>query len=181
MLSDNERKSVFGFRFYNVLTASMAPRADGSSPAGGFDEGDLIIVRLVAPETIAVGDIITFNPGRDPGAYLTHRVVAIKDEVGGEPGLYFVTRGDANNADDPPITADRLIGKKVLALPKVGQLVDYVKAHPLVAIVLVGSSAGFVLLLAAYFRATTKDSGGAAAGGPEAVVEGPRRVLVEGK
>jgi signal peptidase I len=173
VFSDNARKSIFGFRFYEVLTGSMTPNPDGSSLPGGFNAGDLIVIRLVDPASLEVGDIITFNPGQEATAYLTHRIVAVRHELDGETGLFFTTRGDTNNTDDPPITADQVIGKKVLALPKVGQVLAFVKANPLLSILLVAASAGVVLLVAAYLR-LNKTAPASAAGSPGGAA-GPRR------
>jgi len=115
--------NYFGYRIYNVLTDSMNPKPDGSSPPGGFYAGDIIFVKICEPEDIKVNDIITFNPGikKDGNiSYLTHRVVRILDNLDGKEGIFFVTKGDANNAEDPPISGDMLIGKKVFCLPKIG-------------------------------------------------------------
>jgi hypothetical protein len=34
--------------------------------------------------------------------------------------ITFITRGDANNTDDPPVLASALEGKVVLTVPKIG-------------------------------------------------------------
>ena len=140
--SNNPKKSYFGFRGYAVTTNSMAPRADGSTPrglgaAGGFFQGDMIFVRMAPASGIKVGDIITFNPNsRDETgtAYLTHRVVRVLEELNGEPGLWFVTKGDANPSEDPPITDRMYIGKVAFHVPKVGVAVTAVRRNFLLAL-----------------------------------------------
>ena len=134
-LSNNPKKNYFGYRGYSVTTNSMAPRADGSTPgglgaAGGFRQGDMVFVRMAPASGIKAGDIITFNPNSrdDTGtAYLTHRVVRVLNELGGEEGLWFVTKGDANPSEDPPISERMYIGKVVFHVPKVGVAVTAVR------------------------------------------------------
>lgn len=153
-VSKDPNKSYFGYRTYNVLTASMTPRSDGTSPQDGFRQGDVIIVKLCRPEDIREGDIITFNPSpNDPAstAYLTHRVVKVMDELGGKPGIYFVTRGDANNSDDPPIAGNALIGKKVASIPWVGGFLQKIQQHFVVSMIMIVAFFGCIFMLRWYF------------------------------
>ena len=79
--------SPFGYDSYTVLTGSMAP---------ALPVGSMVITRSVPAADIAPGDVITFQP---PGrSYLvTHRVAGVVVDVA---GMAFVTRGDANSAQD---------------------------------------------------------------------------------
>lgn len=126
-LSDNPHKSYFGYRLYSVLTDSMTPQEGG--PSGGFYKGDLILVKLVDPTTIQVGDIITYMTGSDQASYLTHRVREIKTELNGKQGLYFITRGDTNNTDDPPVESSMVVGKKMYTIPKIGFAIAELREH----------------------------------------------------
>lgn len=153
--SSNPQKSIFGYRFYTVLSTSMTPSED--SPPGGFYEGDIIIVKLIKdPKEIEVGDIITFVPGRDSKAYLTHRVVEIKSELQGRQGTYFVTRGDTNNSDDPPISADMVVGIKVFTIPKLGAAVKFMQENTLLSVVFVLSLFGLMVVLRLFFKQRKK-------------------------
>jgi signal peptidase len=149
--SGNPRKSFFGYRLYTVKTPSMTPRADGSSPPGGFRAGDAILVKLCEPEALRPGDIVTYVPGSDPSVYLTHRVVRVLDRLGDDAGVFFVTRGDANDADDPPIHGGMVIGKKVLAVPGLGVGLQFLRDNLFLSLVRVGSCVGFAVLLRMYF------------------------------
>lgn len=84
-----------------VMTDSMYPT---------IQSGDLIIVKTARAEEISGGDVITFfDPASNGDAVVTHRVADIKIEDG---KLSFITRGDANNADDQtPVPAENLIGR----------------------------------------------------------------------
>ncbi len=153
-LNGSPDKSIFGYRFYSIKTGSMTPGAysEEKGLTGGFRAGDMIIVKLCDPAEIKVGDIITFVPGSDSTAYLTHRVAEIKTALAGSEGLFFVTRGDANNADDPPISANMLIGKKVLSIPHMGAAVSYVKQHIVISFVMIISVFLLLLTLNMFFK-----------------------------
>jgi len=149
-LSKDPQKSYFGYRLYTVKTPSMTPQAGGGSPPGGFRAGDAIVVKLVSPETIQVGDIVTYIPGKDPNVYLTHRVVKILDHLHEDKGLFFVTRGDANDADDPPIRGNAVVGVKVLNIPGTGAVLQFIRDNFILSLVVIISSIGFVILLRMY-------------------------------
>lgn len=95
----------FGVRPFVVSGYSMKPT---------LMAGDLVIIQPTAPETIREGDIIQF---RVLSGSVVHRVKTIRAENG---TLTFITRGDNNNVDDDPVTADQVQGKVVLVIPKIG-------------------------------------------------------------
>ena len=136
-------KSVFGFRYYTVLTDSMKPE---------FVTGDMVIVKLKDSAEIQQGDIITFNPSSSSDAYLTHRVTEKIENYEGTGVTCFRTKGDANNAEDSfLIDEDRVIGTVAVAIPKLGTVVRFVQLRwyfvvPLILLVIV-----FFRLLAVYF------------------------------
>ena len=55
----NPQKSLFGFRYYTILTPSMSPT---------YDVGDMVFVKLMNADSINVGDVITFNPSSESDA-----------------------------------------------------------------------------------------------------------------
>jgi len=63
--------------------------------------GDLIFIKNVEPEDIAVGSVIVFHHGE---GMAVHRVIRIK-------GDYITTKGDANNKEDRPITYNDVVGR----------------------------------------------------------------------
>ncbi|MCL2486636.1 MAG: signal peptidase I [Oscillospiraceae bacterium] len=148
--SNDPGKSYFGYRLYTVKTPSMTPQPDG--PAGGFYAGDMIFVKLVEPETLREGDIITFMPNKNNSeSFLTHRIVGtadtLTDDPNEPPGLYFITRGDANNADDPPISADMVIGKKVGAVRRAGFVVEAIRGNLIPILLFVVIAFAFIFTL----------------------------------
>ena len=159
-VSNDPKKSYLGFRTYSVKTESMTPKADGSSPPGGFRRGDMIIVKMVSnPAEIKVNDIITFNPSvkeEDNQLFLTHRVVNVLTELGDKQGLWFVTKGDFNNSEDPPIPADMLIGKKVFSIPKVGSFLQKVRENFALAITTIICFFACIIMFRWYFAKPKK-------------------------
>lgn len=91
----------------SIATGSMQPE---------YSIGDMVIVRKGA-ENIEIGDVIQFNCDSHT---VVHRVVDIVDENGTEA---YITRGDANNANDSgEVTSDEIIGKVVARIPYAGRL-----------------------------------------------------------
>ncbi|MGG5314874.1 signal peptidase I [Enterococcus sp. AZ072] len=146
--SEKSNAAIFGYRFYQVLTDSMAPQPD--SPKGGFYSGDIVLVKLVDSNQIKEGDIVTFQVG-DSDRYLTHRMVGRLDELNGKKGDYIITKGDANNTNDPPIEADRIYGKVTFVIPKMGSVLSFVQENLWLCLICVLSVFGFFLVLKAYF------------------------------
>jgi signal peptidase len=109
--------SLVGLLWFNAGMFGVRPTlVSGMSMRPTMVTGDICITRDIAPEEVQVGDIIRFRGG---GAYVLHRVQEIHND-GSE--LMFTTRGDANNTDDPSVSASAIEGKVILILPKVGWL-----------------------------------------------------------
>lgn len=134
-------KSLFGYRYYNVLTGSMEP---------AYHVGDLIFVKVTDAGSINVGDAVTFNPGATEDSYLTHRVVEKLDNYQGTGVTCFKTRGDANDADDPFIIDEsRMIGVVKLRVPLLGYVVKFVQYHYVMIII-------FIVLFSIFFTLLKK-------------------------
>jgi signal peptidase len=97
---------LLGFTPTIIGSGSMQP---------ALNPGDITIIISTPPSTIEVGDIIQYRTADAP---ITHRVID-KYEAGGS--LWFVTKGDANNAPDPdPVPQDQVMGKVVFTIPQLG-------------------------------------------------------------
>lgn len=79
---------LFSYRVYAIESGSMRPT---------LPVGSAVVLRPVAANRIAVGDIITFNRPGASSVLVTHRVVAIRHR---DRQTFFVTKGDANGAPD---------------------------------------------------------------------------------
>ncbi|MFD2308243.1 signal peptidase I [Enterococcus termitis] len=147
--SKSSDRSLLGYRFFGVLTDSMVAR-DPKTQKGGFRSGDIIIVKNIAGDKAEVGDIITFKPSVNSSAYLTHRVKKKMDHLGETKGTYYITQGDANKAEDVPVSEKQVIGKKVFAIPKIGSILNFVSDNLIVSIVFLVSVFGFITIIRYY-------------------------------
>jgi signal peptidase len=99
---------VFGYTRLVIISGSMEP---------AIEAGDMIIVKECG--TYEVNDIISFRSG---SSIVTHRIIGFK-------GNKAITKGDFNNAVDiDPVEPDDIIGKVVYTLPKVGNIVLFLRS-----------------------------------------------------
>ncbi len=100
-------------------------------------------VVFVSPqEEYNVNDIITFAGRGGKENSITHRIIEIEDTNGKKS---FVTKGDANNAEDESkVAEDKIIGKVLFSIPYAGYLVVAAK-QPLGFTLLVIVPAGLII------------------------------------
>lgn len=127
MLGGNALPMPFGFGMTVVLSGSMEPE---------LSIDDLLIV--TPSDSYEVGDVVVYQTQRTA---VVHRIVSINSEE-------IITRGDANNTDDDPITKENIKGKVVCAIPFVGLIVNLIKT-PVGTILLLGIA---IWLLEASFK-----------------------------
>ena len=152
-------KSLFGYRYYTILTGSMEPT---------YGVGDMIFVKLADAKEINVGDVITFNPSQDSDAYLTHRVTEKLENFEGTGVTCFRTRGDANNAEDSfLIDSSRVVGVVKFSLAKVGYVVRFVQLRWYLVVPVVIMIAVLFRLLKHYFLMKDEDEEETAEGTPK--------------
>lgn len=119
-----------GAKGFAVQSDSMAPR---------FRRGDVVFVRSVPFEQLAVGDIISANFPDGSGVF-THRITGIDAEK-----RQVQTCGDHTLSDDPaPTNESSIIGKCWFSLPYVGFLSIALENRTLIYICL---GAAIVLIL----------------------------------
>lgn len=104
-----------GFTVFQVITGSMS---DTINPQ------DIVIVKLT--DDVKVNDIITFRVGED---FVTHRVIGIENDE-------IITRGDANNSQDAPISKEDIVGKVVFIISNVAVWMKVIK-EPIVIITII--------------------------------------------
>lgn len=124
---------LVGLQVFNVISGSMEPT---------YSVGDLIYVKTVDPDSVKVGDPITFVLNEEL-VVATHRVVAVDRE-----NRHFTTKGDANSTEDAaPVHFNNLVGIPVFSIPLLGYVSAYIQSPPgmYVAIAL-----GVVLLAAVF-------------------------------
>lgn len=107
---------LVGLQVFHVISPSMAPT---------YRVGDLIYVKTVDPDSVKVGDPITFVLNEEL-VVATHRVVDIDRE-----NRQFTTKGDANKTEDAaPVHFNNLIGVPVFAIPLLGYVSSYIQSPP---------------------------------------------------
>lgn len=90
--------NIFGYSFFQVKTGSMS---------GTMEIGDIIVVKLT--KDVKENDIITYQKDQ---MLITHRIIE-------KQGESLITKGDANNSADEPITTSEVIGKVVYTFKNV--------------------------------------------------------------
>lgn len=117
-----EVPSLGNYSFMRTLTGSMEP----AIPVHSF-----IVTEAVDPESLQVGDIITFRSTESKleGALNTHRITSVYEE-GGQ--LMFHTKGDANAVEDSEsVSSINVVGKVVFISAALGTVVSLF-SNPLV-------------------------------------------------
>lgn len=97
-----------------IETGSMRPT---------IQPGDLVIVRAVQPETLNIGDIITYAT---QDKLITHRIIAFE---GYGNDRRIITQGDANNSEDAPIQAAQVRGVVDYTIPRIGLALPWLGEH----------------------------------------------------
>ena len=143
-LNNSPGKSLFGYRYYTVLTGSMSP---------SYEVGDVVFVHIEKSDKIKEGDVITFNPSNDSEAYLTHRVTEKLENYKGAGVTCFRTKGDANNSQDSfLISEDKVIGKVVFGIPKLGYIIRFVQLRWYIIAAVIVMIFVFIFLMKRYFK-----------------------------
>lgn len=93
-----------------VQSGSMSGNAEDH-----IEVGDLIFT--VKPETdkLKAGDIISYMDGN---IAVTHRIIEVQTDADGKRS--FVTKGDANNTEDPAVGEDAVFGLYKGRIPGLG-------------------------------------------------------------
>jgi|SRR5699024_610728 len=104
--------NLFGYQLKSVLSGSMEPN---------IKTGSIIAINSdIDKKKLTEGDVITFSG--DNNSVVTHRIAEIpKDDK------QYITKGDANNANDlNPVPPENVIGKYTgFTIPFVGYLLGF--------------------------------------------------------
>ena len=141
-LKPNLVPNIFGVKPFIVLSGSMESK---------INVGDLVFVKEVEPSDLKVGDIIAFRDSED--IVTTHRIVDIETK---DSKLCFVTKGDANNANDDGIVySNKVEGKYQTKIAKVGNVILFIQ-EPIGFVVMLMSV--LIICLLVYSFQSTKIS-----------------------
>ncbi len=100
-ISDN-KMAIAGIRIFTVATESMKPE---------YVVGDALLIKTVEPGELKEGDDITYLGEKESFAdkIVTHRIKKITKNKDGS--YKIITRGIANDKDDPAINETQVYGK----------------------------------------------------------------------
>lgn len=116
-------RTIFGYRFYIVLTDSMS--------ATDFDSGDLVVIGPVDPDKLQPGDIIAYvgQDGENFGKTVTHKIrerITLENQE-----QAFITYGTTTGSDDEvPVTYPYILGQYKFRIPKLGKFFQFLKTTP---------------------------------------------------
>lgn len=96
----NNAIGIGGFRIFNVISGSMEPK---------YTIGDILLSKSVDPVTIEIGNDVVYRGeiGDFAERIVTHEVVKITNKG---DHYEFITKGLANDFEDPPITDSQIYG-----------------------------------------------------------------------
>ena len=126
-LAGNKLPMPFDFGTAVVLSGSMEP---------ALSVNDFIIVH--ESESYDINDIVAYDSG---SGMIVHRIIE-------QHGNTFITKGDANNISDEPITKEAVKGKVVFSIPHAGVVIKAIRSP--VGIVIIIIAVG--LLIAGSFQ-----------------------------
>ena len=130
----NEDKvpSVFGLKPFMVLSGSMEP---------GIKKGDLIITKVIDPETLKIDDVIAFRDSQN--TVTTHRII---DIVTRNNSNYFITKGDNNASQDQNLVSlSDVEGLFVMRIPGIGSVMSSLAEPTTIVILVLGITVIFVI------------------------------------
>lgn len=105
----------FGWRVDAVVSGSMEPN---------LKTGAIVVTRPVTPESVEIGDVITFHTSFTSDIPITHRVI----EIGKNSPATFRTKGDAADIQDRfTVPARNIIGKAWFSIPYAGFIISFLK------------------------------------------------------
>jgi len=140
----------------SLNTDSPIVVATSESMTPAIDVGDLLIVKGVDPEDVAVGTVIVFHPKADPGQLIVHRVVEVIHQ---EKQIIFITKGDNNPETDKwMVPANRLVGIVVGRIPYLGQVAIFARSIYGTVLIVVLIAITTILIFAEYRRSKRSEN-----------------------
>lgn len=126
-MSGGAPTSICGFSLMQVLTGSMETE---------IPKGSLVITYHVDPDTLKIGDDITYM--KSATVTITHRIVDIAEDYADTGERAFTTQGVCNaELDKEPVAAANVVGKVIFHSYALGQALILLKENWLLALVLV--------------------------------------------
>ena len=117
--SDGAPKSLAGYSGMIVLTESMQSE---------IPKGSLVIAKTVDPQTLQIGDDITYMANQTTS--VTHRIIGIIENYEGTGQRAFQTQGIMNaQPDSQPVPAVNVVGKVVFHSEILGNIASLIGSY----------------------------------------------------
>lgn len=134
---------------FQVVSESMVPK---------YQIGDILVVKKVSNDALNIGDDITYlgKESNLKGLTITHRIIE-KEEKEGK--FYYITKGLANEIEDPKISEDDIYGKVIyqtILFSFVGRLITNPVIYYL-SFVLVGIAFSYEIITAYFIKDDDED------------------------
>ena len=132
---DRNDRSIFGRKFYIVLTDSMSESDKNADMDVHFNAGDIVIIKDISNEgrlKLDSGDIIAFMSTNNDtyGKTITHMIrERVYDENGKLEG-YRTFGTNTNTYDEAIVEPEYILGEYSGKLPGVGNFFQYVQSTP---------------------------------------------------
>lgn len=140
----NNAVNLFGYKYYQVLTDSMA---------SVYPRGSIVFVKTgdEAIQSIEVGDDMTFMVSATDTA--THRVIEIIDNYEDTGMRAYRTQGVDNPGPDPNVTYENnVIGKVVGSIPMLGAIMSLISEYKLFILVFFVAMMIFSMAIRVYLK-----------------------------
>lgn len=132
MTNKDQVPSVFGIKPFIVLSGSMEPE---------IHKGDIILTKVVDPESLRVEDVIAFRDAEN--TVTTHRIIDIVEESGVE---YFITKGDNNSTQDRNLVEKSDVeGIYIMRVPGIGSMMQSLSQPTTIMVLVVGITVIFII------------------------------------
>lgn len=146
--SSGSPRSLAGFTGMIVLSGSMQSE---------IPQGSLVIARQVDPETLEIGDDITFMANQT--TTVTHRIIGIIEDYEGTGQRAFETQGVMNaRPDAQPVPAVNVVGKVIWHSLVLGQIASFIGDYWMFLLFVLVVVIGLAVVLKRIFRKEPKQA-----------------------
>ena len=131
---DKNERSIFGHRFYIVLSDSMSKSDKNAHMDVHFNVGDIVIVKNVKdPYSLKEGDIISFismNDNDSFGKTITHMIDSLEYDDKGDFVGYKTKGTNTMSVDEATVEPEFILGTYAGKLPYLGSFFQFTKTTP---------------------------------------------------
>ena len=132
-VNSDKGRTVFGYKFFIVLTGSMSPSDKNAHLDVHFSEGDIIIVEDLDDKEktqLEAGQVITFVSANEDtwGKTISHMIRSVIKDEDGKTIAYKTFGTNTDTDDEVAVECDEVLGVYSSKLPKLGNFFNFVKS-----------------------------------------------------